>query len=545
MKLSNLIIGCGVLGLLLASSCSKDKLLQNSPSIITADNLFVNKEGFENGLNGLYNEARRLYSGLDYGSSNDLMMEESVIGVDNAYGNWRAPTEDIFNLWGSYNEASAGYFNSLWAWLYQTMDAINTIVDRADNPDIDWTEEEKNEILAEARCMRAWCYRHLTFLWGDVPLAWHEASGTNIKTDWQRTPVAEVRDSMESDWLFAEKYLPEVSDDDGKLIKGVAQTYLAELYLTEGKYQQAKEEALKVTTNPNYALITARYGVDKSQPGTPFTDMFIDGNSDRSQGNTEALWVFQNEQNVTGGEGYNIMGRYWINRYYSLKVKGTNGKSTNPIAVTNDNGGRGIGRLGPTRYALDLYDPSDDRGSSYAWRWYWIINNTAGVPAGYSLGDTVYLTRNKDEALTNADWPSTRKWDHVNEIDPSAATQYNDAIYLRSADAWLLLAEADFDLQDNQGAADAINALRARAHAPLVSPSDITLDFILDERSRELFSEEERRYTLLRTHTWLRRTKAYNKIAGPNIAPRDTLFPIPINEINANISYPMRQNPGY
>jgi hypothetical protein len=545
MKISSSLIAITVLGILLAPSCSKDKLIENSPSIITADNLFVNKEGFENGLNGLYDEARRLYSGHDYQSSNNLMMEESVIGVDNAYGNWRSPDEDIFNKWGSYNNAGSGYYNAIWAWLYESVNAANTIIDRAKKPGIDWTEDEKNEILAEARCLRAWFYRHLTYLFGDVPLALHEAEGSNIRTDWKRTPVAIVRDSMEADWLFAEKYLPETSDNDGKVIRGVAQTYLAELYLAEGKYQQAKEEALKVTQDPDYALVVNRYGVNKSDPGTPFTDMFIGGNSNRSEGNTEALWVFQNEQNVVGGEGYCILGRYWINRYYSLKVKGTNGKSTNPIAVTNDNGGRGIGRLGPTKFALNLYDSTDDRGSDFAWRWYWIINNPDGVPKGYNLGDTVYLDTTAAEQLSNANWPSTRKWDHINPIDPSAATQYNDVIYLRSADAWLLLAEADYYLNDKQGAADAINALRSRAHTSLVTPDQVTLDFILDERSRELFSEEERRYTLLRTHTWLRRTRLYNTIAGPNITPRDTLFPIPINEINANVSYPMQQNPGY
>jgi hypothetical protein len=239
------------------------------------------------------------------------------------------------------------------------------------------------------------------------------------------------------------------------------------------------------------------------------------------------------------------MGRYWINRYYSLKVKGTDGKSKNPIAVSTDNGGRGIGRLGPTKFALDLYGPTDDRGSAFAWRWYWIINNPSGIPKGYSLGDTIWLKHSSDESMSNADWPSTRKWDFANPIDPTSATQYNDVIYLRSADAWLLLAEADLDLNDKNGAADAINALRNRAHATPVSPDQITLDFILDERSRELFSEEERRYTLLRTHSWLRRTALYNKIAGPHIVARDTLFPIPVNEINANVSYPMRQNPGY
>ena len=78
----------------------------------------------------------------------------------------------------------------------------------------------------------------------------------------------------------------------------------------------------------------------------------------------------------------------------------------------------------------------------------------------------------------------------------------------------------------------------------------MTLDFILDERSRELVTEEERRFTLLRTGTWLTRTKLYNPLPGPagtvsSIAPRDTLFPIPQPVIDANLTKTMPQNPGY
>ena len=109
----------------------------------------------------------------------------------------------------------------------------------------------------------------------------------------------------------------------------------------------------------------------------------------------------------------------------------------------------------------------------------------------------------------------------------------------------MLLAEADYDLGDLQGAADAINALRARANAPLIQPSDVTLDFILDERARELFSEEDRRYVLLRNHKWLSRTQQDNKIAGLVVSARDTLLPIPQPVIDANRTSPMRQNPGY
>ena len=73
----------------------------------------------------------------------------------------------------------------------------------------------------------------------------------------------------------------------------------------------------------------------------------------------------------------------------------------------------------------------------------------------------------------------------------------------------------------------------------------VTLDFILDERSRELWSEEHRRYTLLRTGTWFDRTKKFNLIAGKVITLRDTIFPIPQVVIDANLSKTMSQNPGW
>ncbi len=336
---------------------------------------------------------------------------------------------------------------------------------------------------------------------------------------------------MEADWLFAEQNLPDVGKSDAKLIKGIPQHFLAELYLATGEYDKAKTYAAKVINNSNYKLVNARYGVNKALPGTPFTDMFIEGNSKRSQGNTEALWVIQNELVVIGGEGNTIMRRYWVNRYYSLNVGGKT-----PISVSADNGGRGVGRLSPTRFALSLYAPGDDRGSIYAFRYFYLINNPSGIPPGtnprtgttYKLGDTIFLPTTGNETLTNPNWPSTRKWDYAQPAPLDIVDrEYNDQVFLRLGETYLVLAEADFRLGDMQGAADAINALRTRAHATLVTAAQITIDFIMDERSRELFSEEDRRYALLRTGTWFSRTQLYNKIASPNIALRDTLFPIP------------------
>lgn len=538
MKRHHLIYA--LIGLFSLNGCSSDLLIENPPDILVPDNLYRDKAGFQAGVYGLYDEVRRSRAGNTYGSSNGLMLQLAYIGVDNAYANWRSPTEDPFNEWGAKNNSTEDQYRRVWGWLYETINAANTIINRSENEGIDWTEEEKNGILAETRAIRAWAYRHLTYLWGDVPLTLEESSGSTIKTDWQRTPIADVQKAMEEDWLFAEAHLPVNPAQTGGITKGAVQHYLAELYLAMGEPGKARDMALKVVENPEYRLVTERYGVKSGEPGTPFTDMFIDGNVNRSQGNTEALWVLQNELNVIGGEGYNIMARYWINRYYSLRVGGKN-----PIMVTGENGGRGIGRLGPTKYAISLYEEGDDRGSGHAWRLYWIINNPSGVPDGYQLGDTIYLDTVSIEKLSNPDWPHIRKWDHNHPIDPSSSTQYDDQALIRSGETWLLLAEAYLKLNEPGLAAQAINTLRQRANASPVTENEVTMDFILDERSRELFSEEERRYTLLRTGTWLERTKLYNHIAGPNVTPRDALFPIPQDVIDANINAPMDQNDGY
>ena len=226
----------------------------------------------------------------------------------------------------------------------------------------------------------------------------------------------------------------------------------------------------------------------------------------------------------------------------------------NPIAVSVDNGGRGLGRMSPTRFAMNLYASNDDRGSAFAYRYYYLINNASAIPAGtnprtgqaYKLGDTLFLNSTGNETLSVANWPSTRKWDYAQPAPLDVVDrEYNDQVFLRLGETYLLLAEANFRLNDLQGAADAINALRNRAHATTVTSAQITADFILDERSRELFSEEDRRYALTRMGKWLERVKLYNKIASPNVTARDTLLPIPQDVIDANLTSPMRQNDGY
>jgi starch-binding outer membrane protein, SusD/RagB family len=528
-------LGLGLAALAAVSTaCNTDDILTEHPqTVIVPDNLYTDLAGFEAGLNALYAQVRRERSGSGSDLTNDMVATSMFIGTDNGYGLYVSPPERLFQQFTTYNTPLNSFTDDTWRLMYQTINAANTIINRADNPAVQWSETDKGRVVGEARLIRAWAYRHLQYLFGDVPVTLEESSGDNVRTDWERQPRDSVRQLIINDLIFARDHLPITSPDDGKLTKAVAQHYLAEMYLAIGDPAKAEVEASAVINDGVHHLITARYGVNKSSPGVPFMDQFQDGNVERSQGNTEALWVLQYAEKVNGG-GSSIMRRSWVTRYESNKG----------MMLAPEDGGRGIGRLAITRYALNLYEPSDDRGGQYAIRRFYLYNNPANLPAGKKLGDTLFTVVGAEKA-SNPLWPSTRKWDWSDPADVTAAPQYNDQPYIRLAETYLLLAEAQFKQNNLAGAAATINVLRARANASLITPAQVTMNFILDERSRELVTEEERRYTLLRTGTWYDRVKQYNPLAAAFVQPRDSILPIPQEVIDANLTKPMPQNPGY
>jgi starch-binding outer membrane protein, SusD/RagB family len=104
---------------------------------------------------------------------------------------------------------------------------------------------------------------------------------------------------------------------------------------------------------------------------------------------------------------------------------------------------------------------------------------------------------------------------------------------------------------DATKAAEDINTIRTRANAKAITPMDVSIDFILDERMRELGVEEKRRLTLNRLGLLYERTLKYcngHPTAahyGVDVAPHNNLFPIPYSEIERNTGAVLEQNPGY
>jgi hypothetical protein len=159
-------------------------------------------------------------------------------------------------------------------------------------------------------------------------------------------------------------------------------------------------------------------------------------------------------------------------------------------------------------------------------------------------------------------YPFTSKWGGYDPTDDFGYAIVKDWPIMRLGETYLLRAEARFRQNNNSGAAEDINKLRDRAfkdaraatgNAALgsVSASDIAIDFILDERARELIGEENRRMTLVRTGKLADRipmngdASPTEKVITGFDATKHILLPIPLSEIQLNKDAELKQNTGY
>jgi hypothetical protein len=116
---------------------------------------------------------------------------------------------------------------------------------------------------------------------------------------------------------------------------------------------------------------------------------------------------------------------------------------------------------------------------------------------------------------------------------------------MRLAETYLLRAEAYLGAQELGLAAADINTVRERANADPITNTDVDIDFILDERARELSMEEFRTLTLMRLGLMYERTRDLNQWSGATIGEHNNLWPIPQREIDLNTGAELKQNPGY
>lgn len=549
------------------NSCDESKFLEEKPlDFYSPDNSMQTSAHFQASLNFQYNKIRSIIWTID---------------PDTRFAFWYA-TDFAFNATDYYKPAKLNdYVNTMvptfgvtltmWKEHYSMISNANVVLDRLPTSLV--AEEERKVFRGEALFFRALAYRDLAHLYGGVPLILEEVPVP--RRDYVRASREEVYKQIQIDLEEAASLLPDIDKvKDGKVNKQVAQHLLSEIYICLGMFDQAITTASAVIDYPEMQLMTDRFGSRKTEEGDVYWDLFRLNNQNRTSGNKEGLLVLQYDYNNAGSSTSFNMPWAILPFYQNLKItakdeSGQDVSTTAFLGVTDGKGGRGVGWIQPTSYFFnDIWakgSENDIRNSKYNIMRDVLIDNPESpafgkwfVKDGYStqvdsirnwfpfLTKVARMNNFPDELYqreANGEPKMTPFGEHL--LVNGANCTYKDEYLFRLAETYLLRAEAYLGKGDKAKAAADINALRIRANADPVQVADVDIDYILDERLRELYCEELRMLTLCRLGKLVDRTQRYNPKTGATIREYHNLWPIPFSEIERNIYAEIKQNPGY
>jgi hypothetical protein len=557
MKLKNIIYSALAVSALALTSCSDSYLDEKMYSSYGTDVTDVEAK-----VIGLHHKYADLWGWSDQQGFAGCWQDGTDVGAPGDTQGVEVP----FFQYGSLNAENGGV-NKLWTSLYSIINSANIIIN---------TEGVDPAAKGEAEFFRAYAYNMLVTLWGPVPLI--TESKAEPRTDFTRNAVSEVDAVITADLNDAMANLPEVgkTKTQNRINKDCARILAGEAFNRMGKYSEAESAVTATINSGNYQLISERYGKFLSDAGDYYSDMFRWGNQRRSQGNKEGIWVFQMEyeRDVTGGTiNAPQQRRNWVAAFHKL---------TDFMQNADSLGGRGNGRLRLSNYVkYGIWEEGDIRNSNHNIRrilycnkpniskeisvldGFRVSDDTPGATKiTIKTGDRIYWTVGDTLAVM---YPHPTKWGGYDETDDFGWSLVKDWPLMRLADAYLLRAEARIQQNNQAGAAEDINVLRDRAfknfraesgnaEAGKVTSAQMTMDFLLDERIRELVGEENRRYTLCRTGKLAERVKMMmdkwaestpSKAISGFDASKHCLLPIPLSEIQLNKDADLQQNPGY
>ena len=554
-----------IIGLIALSSCDESKFLEEKPlSQYSPENSMETNAQFQSSLNHLYNRVRNMVWSMDPDSRIALFY-----ATDIAFNATDYYTPAKLNDYRNVMVPTFSVVQNVWTETYGVISNANVVLDRLPVATL-VSEADAKTIRGEALFFRAYSYRNLCHLYGGVPLSLDEV--TAPKRDYVRASRTETYEQIRKDLEEAVALLPDIDKvKDGKINKQVAQHLLSEIYISLGLYDDAVRVASEVINHSATGLMTERFGSRKDESGDVYWDLFRLNNQNRTtNGNTEGLWVVQNEYQNVGSVNWNMP---WvvIPYYQNIQIEEENeaGEMIKVAAfagVTDAKGGRGVGWMQGTKYFFnEVWDDENDiRNSEYNIMRDLRIDNPASpafgkwlVKDGYSKQvDSIrywfpLITKfsrvsnfPEDLRVISNGQPAMTEYGEYLLIN-NANSNYKDEYMFRLAETYLLRAEAYMNKGDNNAAAADINIIRTRAHATPIGADKVDIDFILDERMRELYYEEFRMVTLCRLGKLVDRNRRYNPLTGKTIDDYHNLWPIPYSEIERNTNAKIEQNPGY
>ncbi len=535
----------------LSKSCDKfieEELITD----VSAASYYTTESGLEDGVRASYSYLKPFF-GQEMGAA------MTTFGTD-IWTNGADGGHKFFNFYdGQLNGASA-FVTRTWDLWYQGINQCNGVINRA--TEIDMDEAKKNLRIAEVRFLRAFYYFNIVTTYGDAHLTLEETIGIEIEAN--KTPQAEIySQAIVPDLEFAIANLPDSQSDYGRPTKPAAEFLLAKALLTRS-YKGFSESSDASRAETLFGNVINNYGFSLLPNYADLWD--ID-----NQENSEMVFVIPNSKAQVDTD-VDPLGNRW--HLYFLHEYDVRRGMTRDIA-----NGRPWKRHRPTNFMLTLWDRSIDTRYDVSFKHVWFANKNEPpsdavgdepARAAIAIGDTaifipgpgkdiewpqsrqnsvpylVYTNEEYNERL----FPSMNKWIDPTRPDRQKVNGQRDFILMRLGDAYLLRAEARLRQSNPGGAAEDINVIRARAAVPgqeaatQITAADVDLDFLLDERARELTGEGHRWWDLARTGKLVERTRLHNPQAAPNIQDYHSVRPIPQNMIDRTLGgYP--QNPGY
>ena len=468
-------------------------------------------------------------AGADEGSTGYTRMQFylQVASTDEAIIRWSdAGVPDFHNMsWTPANTFNNAYYNRLG----QQIAFANSFIDNAQALASD---PEVGYYIAEARFIRAYAYYNVIDAFGKAPLV------TSSKADLKpaQNTRAELFNFVESELKDLEGKLKAArANEYGRVDVVAAQALLARLYLNakvyigQDKYTDCITYAKKVIAS-SYSLNTT----DANNNGTAYDELFLaDNNSNGAQNEFIFLASFDGLNTKTYG------GTAFI-------IHGATGGNMNASSLGINDGWSGL--TAPKEF-VNKFEVSarNSNNEPTAWK-----DKRAMF---YTDGQTYENTDLKD--FTKSGYAIT-KFKNITSTgaagkDPEKKFPDTDLPLIRLAEVYLTYAEAVLrggTGGDRATALGYINQLRSRAYGNAsgnIADSDLTLDFILDERARELYWEGLRRTDLIRygkftggSYLWSFKGGAASGVAVPDYR---NLYPIPQDARTANEN--LTQNTGY
>ncbi len=475
---------------------------------------------------------------LDEGTSNLVRLYWNLqeLTTDEAICAWTDPgVPDLHNqTWSSENAIIQGLYYRLFWEIAQCNEFIRqTTQDKLTSRGIDPSRwPEINGYREEARFFRVLTYWIALDLYGNVPLIdENQPIGSSFMP--AQTKRADLYNWIETEALDVESKLKAPrANGYGRIDKSAVWMLLAKLYLNSEVYV-AKAKYNECATWANKVITATVLGLSDTDVSgatyNPYQYLFLADNQ-MSPAKEEIIYPVAYHGVLT--ETYGGM------KFLICSALSSDMGQVENFGISEQWGGNRSTSALPAKFGIlaegDLENCKDGRALFFdQGRTLEIVSPTVFVQ-GYSV--TKYRNKTKmNEPGSNEQLPDT------------------DYPFFRVADAYLMYAEAVLRGATTGSRATAlslINDLRTRAYGDTsgnIADADLTLDFILDERSRELFWECSRRTDLIRfgrfstsEYLWPWKGGTMQGVSTPQYLD---LFPIPASEIIANTN--MVQNPGY